>query len=346
MDKCYQDGKYTWYQDIYQCGSCGYCLDSCSVYTTTQRESVSPRGKVLLLRKYEEGILTDPLPITERVYTCTLCGKCEDACPSKTKITRIIKTWRNNYPFNFKKLSSVVVSVLEKGNPYTFVQSEREKWYTGQDPDSSTAYFPGCTTSLMQPQMAEAFMTIMEGRMPLQVIDDVCCGSILSKTGFEEEAQKIMKKNIDYFKERGIKTVITSCAGCYSFFQEYPFSVKVLHTSQVISQIVPELQSQSFQTTYHDPCHLVKNSLTTQPRYVLKELSEYTEKDSQSCCGAGGGMLLNLRELADDVCRNMLKGSDPSNTLVTACPFCLYHMKRNSFHRILSLEEVVASCIP
>lgn len=328
----------------YQCGSCGYCLDMCAVYTATYTESLSPRGKLLLLRKYAEDVLKDPLPITERLYTCTLCGRCEDACPSKTAITTAVKNWRKNHRFNEDVLNSCAKSVFEKGNPYNQSQSQREKWYTKKDTDSSTAYFPGCTTSVMQPQIAEKFITIVKDQLPLQVIDDVCCGSILSKTGFEGETQKIIEKNVSYFKERGIKTLITSCAGCYSFFLDYPFNIKVLHTSQVLSQYVDELYPQKIRTTYHDPCHLLRTSITSQPRHVLKTLSMYTEKETQSCCGAGGGMLLTFGGIADTICKNMLKGSNPAVTMVTACPFCLYHMKRNSFHKILSLEEVAALC--
>ncbi|KYK36166.1 MAG: hypothetical protein AYK19_09285 [Theionarchaea archaeon DG-70-1] len=329
---------------VYQCGSCGYCLDTCSVYTTTYTESVSPRGKLLLLRKYAEGILKDIQPLSERLYTCMLCGNCEEVCPSKTEITAAVKNWRNHHPFNDEVLVPCAESIFEKGNPYNEHQSEREKWCTTHNADSATAYFPGCTTSLMQPQVAASFVSIMKDRMPLHIVDDICCGSLLSKTGFKEESERIMERNIEYFKDKGIKTLITSCAGCYSFFLEYPFNIKVLHTSQVLNSYLNEFYPQGTRTTYHDPCHLVRNSVTSQPRHILKTLSKYTEKETQNCCGAGGGMLLTFRELADAICKNMLKGSTPNITLVTACPFCLYHMKRNSFHKIVSLEEFVALC--
>ncbi len=329
---------------FYQCGSCGYCLDTCAVYGATYREALSPRGKCVLLRKELEILNSES--VTEQLYTCTLCGRCEDVCPSKIKIVDIVQTWRNSHPFKNAVLDSAIASVFEKGNPYNEMQPQREKWLQGlgTDPDADTAYFPGCTTSLLQPQIAHQFITFVQDRLPLQVIDDVCCGSVLAKTGFLIKAQQIMERNIEYFKNRGIKTLITSCAGCYSHFLEYP-SIKVLHASQVLIRYVDELEPQSFLTTYHDPCHLVRNSVTSEPRHILKTLSMYNEKESQSCCGAGGGMLLNFRDIADFICSQMLKDSHPDVTMVTACPFCLYHMKRNSFHKMISLEEFVTSCI-
>lgn len=328
----------------YQCGFCGYCLDSCAVYKTLCIESVSPRGKLLLLRKHAEGTLETSPSLTEKIYACTLCGKCEDACPSKTEIVTALKGWRNTHHMGGLLLSSVE-SLLKNGNPYGESPSERKKWArnVAEDPDSSTAYFPGCTTSLMQPQMAVSFMGMVRDRMQLRIIDDRCCGSLLSRTGFQQEAKEVMDRNREYFKDEGIQTLVTSCAGCYSFFLEYPH-INVLHTTQVLTEYVNELEPRTISTSYHDPCHLLKRSIASQPRYLLRTLTQYTEKETQACCGAGGGMLLNFREIADSVCRNVLKDIIPSVTLVTACPFCLYHMKRNTLHRILSIEEVVHSC--
>ncbi|MBU6996773.1 MAG: (Fe-S)-binding protein [Theionarchaea archaeon] len=331
--------------DIFECGSCGYCLDGCAVYSATYSEALSPRAKSILLRKYAEGLL-DLQSVTERLYTCTMCGRCEDVCPSHAKITQAVKTWRAAHPLENHTLRQSVQSACEMGNPYTRPQSERESWLAlSSDPEADVAYFPGCTTSLMQPQIAQSFMRVVKDRLPLQVIDDVCCGSLLSRTGFLAEAQEIMERNITYFKTKGIKTLITSCAGCYSHFLEYPFNIRVMHTSEILNTYLDELEPQPLCTTYHDPCHLLRNSITSQPRRILSSLSSYTEKESQSCCGAGGGMLLNFREVADSICRTMLKNSLPDVTLVTACPFCLYHMKRNSFHKMMSIEELVASCV-
>jgi Fe-S oxidoreductase len=275
-----------------------------------------------------------------------MCGKCEDSCPSHAKITQAVRAWRATHPLGNDALLQSVRSVHDTGNPYARPQPERESWLsTPTDREADTAYFPGCTTSLMQPQIAQSFMKVVRDRMPLQVIDDVCCGSLLSRTGFLIEAQEIMERNITYFEDRGIKTLITSCAGCYSHFLEYPFNIRVLHTSEVLNTYLNEFEPQPLRTTYHDPCHLLRNSITSQPRRILKMLSSYTEKESQSCCGAGGGMLLNFREVADSICRTMLRDSLPDVTLVTACPFCLYHMKRNSFHKMVSVEELVASCV-
>lgn len=330
--------------ELYRCGSCGYCLDSCSVYATTLRESLSPRGKLLLLRKCAQGSLDNSAAISEKMYTCTLCGRCEDACPSHVKIPAVIRSWRENNPFNEAVLRPLVESVYEHGNPYNRQQSERNTWHLYHDEDSDTVYFPGCTTSLFQPQVATSFMEIMKERMPLYILDERCCGSVLAKTGFKKESQHIIQDTVDFVSERGIKTVITSCAGCYSFFLEYPWNVTVLHTSQVLTRYLDEFHPHSLQTTYHDPCHLMKTRVTAQPRRILKTLSHYVEKPHQSCCGAGGGLLLNFQELADAICRSLLAQSS-FQTMVTACPFCLFHMKRNTFRKILSVEELVTSCL-
>jgi len=330
--------------ELYRCGSCGYCLDSCAVYSTTLIESLSPRGKLLLLRKYTEGTLTDPAVLSEKLYACTLCGRCEDVCPSHTHIPAAIQWWRETHRFNQSILQPRVDSVDRYGNPYSQPQGARTAWHPNHDPDADTIYFPGCTTSLFQPHVATGFMNLMEGKVPVHILDDRCCGSVLAKTGFREESQKTIQKTVDFVSERGTKTLITSCAGCYSFFLEYPWNIEVYHTSQIIDRYLDELHVHSLHTTYHDPCHLIKTAVTAQPRRILKTLSQYTEKAEQSCCGAGGGLLLNYQELADTICRSLLAQS-PYHTLVTACPFCLYHMKRNTLRKIISIEELAASCL-
>lgn len=328
----------------YQCGACGYCLDTCCVYAATSLESLSPRGKLLLLRKFEEGVIDDPYALTSRLYACTLCEACQNACPSKTGITEAIKNWRNTNHLNQEMWNSTIKSVIEKNNPYQKQQNERNQWNSTENKDSSIAYFPGCTTSLMEPQIAINFVNFMQDRLHFQVIDDLCCGSILSKGGFQKESQKVVEQNINYFKENGVETLITSCAGCYSFFLEYPFNIKVLHTVQVLSDYVDELTPSSLSTTFHDPCHLLRNSLTSQPRYILKTLTQYTEKKTQSCCGAGGGMILNYNELADNICKSLFDTSN-IDTMITACPFCLHHIKKNNpDKKIISIEELVAVC--
>ncbi|MBU7033122.1 MAG: (Fe-S)-binding protein [Theionarchaea archaeon] len=314
------------------------------MYTTTLTESLSPRGKLLLLRKYSENSLSHSPALSEKMYACTLCGRCEEACPSHTEIPVLIQSWREHNPYNETVLNPLVESIQKQGNPYNREQWERETWHISHDEDAGTVYFPGCTTSLFQPGVATSFMKIMEDRIPLFIMDDRCCGSILAKTGFREESERVIQDTVDFLSERGIKTVITSCAGCYSFFLEYPWNVTVLHTSQVLTRFLDELNPHPLQTTYHDPCHLIKTTVTSQPRQIVKTLSEYTEKSDQRCCGAGGGLLLNFRELADAICRSLLAQSS-FQTMVTACPFCLYHMKRNTLRKILSLEELAASCL-
>ena len=44
-------------EEVYNCIKCGLCMSSCPVYKQLNYESVSPRGKVQLIKKILEGKL-------------------------------------------------------------------------------------------------------------------------------------------------------------------------------------------------------------------------------------------------------------------------------------------------
>ena len=41
-------------------------------------------------------------------------------------------------------------------------------------------------------------------------------------TGQSEKAKELAERNVEIFKEAGIETIITSCAGCYRTWKDTP----------------------------------------------------------------------------------------------------------------------------
>jgi Fe-S oxidoreductase len=87
--------------------------------------------------------------------------------------------------------------------------------------------------------------------------------------------------------------------------------------------------------TYHDPCYLGRaNNEYDDPRFLLKELGvELLEmprnKSFAFCCGAGGGQMFKEAEKGEK--EVFLERSDEalktgSQTIATACPFCMVMM--------------------
>lgn len=81
-------------KELITCDFCGFCNTVCPVFLKKKRQSLSPRGRLLLAR----GLLTGeikPSPVLKKSFAvCTDCGLCDKACPKAIRISDIIKVYR------------------------------------------------------------------------------------------------------------------------------------------------------------------------------------------------------------------------------------------------------------
>lgn len=69
------------YVKLINCMRCGMCLPSCPTYKETFLETASPRGRVALVRKVQEGELEQSERLLEYLSLCLDCQACASACP-------------------------------------------------------------------------------------------------------------------------------------------------------------------------------------------------------------------------------------------------------------------------
>lgn len=69
------------YVKLINCMRCGMCLPSCPTYKETFLETASPRGRVALIRKLQEGELDQSERLLEFLSLCLDCQACASACP-------------------------------------------------------------------------------------------------------------------------------------------------------------------------------------------------------------------------------------------------------------------------
>jgi glycolate oxidase iron-sulfur subunit len=69
------------YEKLINCMRCGMCLPSCPTYKETFLETASPRGRVALVRKFQEGDLAASDRFLEYLSLCLDCQACASACP-------------------------------------------------------------------------------------------------------------------------------------------------------------------------------------------------------------------------------------------------------------------------
>ncbi len=220
-------------------------------------------------------------------------------------------------------------------------------------------YFRGCTAREKMPQIEQATKYILDkAEIQYETLENEgCCGSVLLRTGFKEDAKKQMKENLKKLESYKNDTIITSCSGCYKTLKDdykeiLDEELNVVHISQLINQLIKEgkiqLQKEDIKVTYHDPCHLCRHAGESEaPREVIKEIAQLEEMEHNKmnalCCGSGGGVKSAYNEISNTIAKRRIQEAKDTNTdlLVTACPFCKLNLSTNGDITVLDLSEFV-----
>jgi len=209
-------------------------------------------------------------------------------------------------------------------------------------------YYPGCLTKFVLKQEAENYKKILEkiGVDFIMLPDELCCGSPVLNAGYEQDARKLARKNLEIFKKHNIGKIITNCPACYKTFTNYgemlpDWNIKAEH---ITITILEYLKNKNIKfniyrkATYHDPCHLGRHSgIYQEPREILERLGyEIIEmknnKKEAFCCGGGAGLKANNPKLADKISRERIKQAKAIGVdkIITTCPLCFSHLEENS----------------
>jgi heterodisulfide reductase subunit D len=336
---------------IYRCKECDTCTGYCTVAPYFKGiETWSAKGRFLLLRGFIGKELVASEKLAKIIYSCTACGLCFAQCIKGLKIHKSIMAARQKLVelgFGLPRHMELAERIEEIGNPYGEPQAKRATWLKGPPPrkGGKILYWAGCTTSLRTPEIAEASFNILRRSgigFTYMGPDEGCCGSLMLRTGFLDKFKRVAERNVSVFKDMGIKTLVTSCAGCYATFKgDYRevikgFDIEVLHISELISDFLNDgrVRFQNpirLKITYHDPCHLGRHSgVFEEPRDVLTRVPDISfaemkhNRDMALCCGGGGGVTSAFRDLAQSIARGRMEEAMEigCSALISTCPFC------------------------
>jgi glycolate dehydrogenase iron-sulfur subunit len=76
------------------CIHCGLCLSSCPTYRVLGNEMDSPRGRIYLMRAFDEGRAKITDSFVEHMFRCLDCRACETACPSGVHFGHMMEEMR------------------------------------------------------------------------------------------------------------------------------------------------------------------------------------------------------------------------------------------------------------
>src|SRR5690349_6583418 len=82
------------------CIHCGLCLSSCPTYRVLGSEMDSPRGRIYLMRAFDEGRAKITDSFVEHMFRCLDCRACETACPSGVHFGHMMEEMRGTIVAN------------------------------------------------------------------------------------------------------------------------------------------------------------------------------------------------------------------------------------------------------
>jgi fumarate reductase (CoM/CoB) subunit B len=295
--------------------------------------------------------------VEEGLFTCTTCQKCWKVCPKEIQIPgKAIEKLReiaNREGLTLPKHLEVAELIRTTGRSVsrtkpTFLEQVPEVIEPDGPVRGEIGFFVGCMYNGRVPETALDMIEVMK-RNGIRVIvphDQVCCGSPLIRTGQTSFLDELRKKNIDAFAKRGITTVMTMCAGCGSTLKndyDTPFAVKDVTEILTTYGIEPP-EKLDLSATYHDPCHLLRGQgIREMPRELLALVVEHFIEMPAKCCGAGGGVRSGIPEEAKALAeqRNEEIKKTGADIVVTACPFCEFHIAESTDKPVKHIVSVI-----
>jgi len=363
--------------EVYRCFGCGYCRAQCPVFKVKQNESWGTRGRMILIKSLIQGDTKATSSVLDRLYCCSLCKACETSCPALVRISDVYERVRESLAKQkqapLDKHQRIAEKILAEGNPFGLPRAERSYSYQRKNPSrAEVLYFVGCVPAYRRPSIVrsvEKILTTAGVEYATLGAQELCCGSVLLRTGQTSIARKLAHQNIENFKELGVKKIVTVCPGCYLTLKEdYPklvedFLFEVVHISDFINQLLQtgklKLTKQvGLKVTFHDPCHLGRRfNIYEAPRNVLlsipglKLVEMPHNRENSQCCGAGGGVKAAFSDVASNIGVSRIEeaATTKADLLVTSCPFCCLNFdeagRQTQLLPVSDLTEIVAEAL-
>lgn len=316
--------------ELSKCMLCGSCKALCPTYITDALESMSARGRLMLLRGLVTGKLTPSPLLNERIFSCILCGACKESCPlgvdiieaiysgrallkksdKKRKHLRFLAKFSSRWPeFSFKMLQMsqhIFLPVLAKKELIPFAPELPEAAFKSKDQvykvhrkKGRVAIFTGCSVNFFFPHLGESLINVMK-KIGYEVVipkGEVCCGAPLRSLGLEEEAVELARKNIRVFNKLKVEAILSLCPTCVlAVKNDYRKYIgdgleKAMDISVFLNDKLDVSDPVNKTSFYHDPCHLYYGlGVKKEPREIIKKAGVELVDSEDPECCGFGGL--------------------------------------------------------
>lgn len=351
----------TYAKQIHRCFRCGYCKFpsdftdfNCPSYSRFRLETYSTGGRLWLIWAWLKKEIEWSEHFAEIVFSCATCRNCVEQCPMgfSDDIVDWIVSARSDMiekGLALPHIRDFLNNLSKHGNPWGTARSKRDSWAEGirrYKPGDEYFFYVGCVGSYEErgQRMARNFAELLdkaEVSFGILGAEEDCDGNEAYMLGEMGLFQELAKKNVQKFKELGVKKVVTLSPHAYnSMKNKYPRfgDFQVFHYTQLLSEMIQQEKIEPSElkakVTYHDPCFLGRhNGVYDTPREILKSIPgiELTEmertRENSFCCGGGSGNfvtdLLGRSEESPSRIRVREAHGAGAEILVVACPSCM-----------------------
>lgn len=350
-------------KQIHRCFNCGYCKFTgdysdfnCPSYVRFRLDTYSTAGRLWLIYAWLKGEVQWSEHLGEILYSCVTCKNCVQQCVMRFSddiVDWIIAARSDLMEKEKGRIPPAVASFLEDiyrlGNPLK-VREARGAWANGvkryQAGDEYLLYV-GCLGSHNEygQEMARSIADILDkAGVSFGILGDEegCCGNEVYALGEMTLFQTLAEKNIQKFKELGIKRVITLSPHSYnsmkSLYPNFGANFEVQHYTEFLHDLMEKKGVKLLETkakvTYHDPCYLGRyNDIYDAPREILQsipgiELVEMLRsRENSFCCGGGSGNFVMDLLRGSEESPSRIRAREAYDTgaeiLAVACPSCM-----------------------
>lgn len=377
------------------CTGCSLCTDVCPAVSASEDGQLSAvyrlrelrrimRSRTGILRRFfgSQALTREHLKqFSDTVFRCTLCGRCQQVCPSGILLKDLWLSLRqdlvhsNAYP---EKVDMIADNLAQSHNVFDEDNEDRAEWVEDMPdaPDhgyvraqAEVVYFTGCVSAYfpMAQAIPMALAEIFDAAgtdFTLLGEDEWCCGFPMLGAGLRDQARDLIDHNLEAVRKKGARTVVFSCPSCYRMWQEhYPGEFEIFHVTQFVGELIRSgqlpLKELSMTVTYHDPCDLGRGSreydaprriISAMPGVRLVEMAHHRE--ASLCCGGGGNLEMIDAGLSGDIARARIEEAlqTGADAIVTACQQCVrtmtaYARKNKVAIDILDITQLVQKAL-
>jgi len=313
------DFDYKEMQQLRRCIECFLCLEVCPAFKSF-RDKI-PISMILNKQLVRKSISQS---IQSHLFNCTSCNSCSEVCPQEIEIfEKVVRRLRGLAPIEAHPSHLKLRKRVEKTGRSMSKEIDDTllgKKFEVEKPIDNLILFLGCFGTLKKrfQELNRRYIEFLN-QLGYSVIiprEQICCGSPLSKIGFEDLFQKLVDWNSQVFfvhQRLYDAEIITSlCPGCVSALKSQYHLKEIRNFADFLEEEIEIPKG----TYYHQPCH-------DESRLAEK----FNLKENVLCCGAGGGSRSFDPEVSRQIGSLAVDRLSEGERVMTTCPFCITQLE-------------------